>query len=81
MLQRNPTHLLCPNRVGAGIDETAKIWSPRGELVATLEDHEYWVEEVAWHPRGDALATDSRDGAVRVWSAGRIFVLAGLLGR
>ena len=55
--QRNPAHSLCPNRAGAGIDETAKIWSPRGELVATLEDHEYWVEEHGLHAA--QLATGS----------------------
>lgn len=48
-------------------DKTIKIWSFRGELVATLAGHDNWVRGLAFHPAGKYLLSVSDDKSIRCW--------------
>jgi WD40 repeat protein len=49
-------------------ERTVHIRSTRtGEIVRTLEGHTLGVNAVALSPRGDLVATGSKDGTVRLW--------------
>lgn len=50
-----------------GQDPHAKLWSASGALVRTLPGGSTWVEQVAWSPSGEQLATTS-GRRVRVWT-------------
>ena len=52
-------------------DATARLWSDGGSGFGegeTIIAHDDWVRTVAWHPRGEWVATGSDDGTVR-WVA------------
>ncbi|MBL9007580.1 MAG: WD40 repeat domain-containing protein [Myxococcales bacterium] len=51
-----------------GQDASAKLWNASGELCAQLPGGHSWVEQVAWSPTGDVLATASAR-RVRLWTA------------
>ncbi|HIK13405.1 MAG TPA: AAA-like domain-containing protein [Oscillatoriaceae cyanobacterium M33_DOE_052] len=51
----------------ASDDNTAKIWTPEGTLIATL-DHSQPVRSVAWSPNGKILATGSYDDTIKIWN-------------
>ena len=48
-------------------DRTAKLWSPSGGLLRTLEGHSDRLAQMAMHPMGEHLATASFDMSWRLW--------------
>ncbi|NJN92350.1 MAG: AAA family ATPase, partial [Leptolyngbyaceae cyanobacterium SL_5_14] len=51
----------------ASEDQTVKLWSSTGLLLATLQGHGDWVNKVSFSPDNRRLATASSDGTVKVW--------------
>jgi WD40 repeat protein len=48
-------------------DNSIKLWSPRGDLVATLTEHTEKVQCLAFSPDGLTLASGSADQTIRLW--------------
>jgi len=48
-------------------DCTAKLWSRKGDLLATLDGHGDRVNRAKFHPTGKFLATTSHDQTWRLW--------------
>jgi WD40 repeat protein len=48
-------------------DNTVRFWRQDGTLINTLEGHSSAVTGVSFSPTGEAIATASTDGAVRLW--------------
>lgn len=51
----------------AGHDQLARVWSPRGELQATLRGHQDTVDAVAFID-AQMLASGAADGTIRTWA-------------
>ncbi len=52
----------------ASLDNTAKVWTIRGELVACLEGHDGWVQAVSMDSESRIAATASADKTARLWN-------------
>jgi WD40 repeat protein len=46
---------------------TVKLWSLRGEVLATLKGHSAQITKVSFSPDGTKIATSSADSTVRLW--------------
>jgi platelet-activating factor acetylhydrolase IB subunit alpha len=54
--------------VSGSRDKTIKIWEVRNSrCVLTLEGHDNWVNDVAFHPTGRFLLSVSDDYSLRIW--------------
>jgi len=51
----------------AGVDQAIRLWTPSGQLQATLSGHQDQITSLAFFPGGDRLASASRDGTVALW--------------
>ncbi|KAJ1811906.1 ribosome assembly [Coemansia sp. RSA 2598] len=70
-----------------GMDNQVRLWDPQtGDAIgAPLNGHKKWITSLAWeplhiNPKGNRLASSSKDGTVRVWDTTLrrcIFTLAG----
>ncbi|MBW4512984.1 MAG: AAA-like domain-containing protein [Scytonematopsis contorta HA4267-MV1] len=49
-------------------DATIKIWTPEGELLATLKGHKGAARKVKFSPDGKRLVSGSADGTVGLWN-------------
>jgi WD40 repeat protein/energy-coupling factor transporter ATP-binding protein EcfA2 len=52
----------------AGYENVARLWNRSGELVATLQGHESWVNDIHFSPDGTKLLTSGADKTARLWS-------------
>jgi WD40 repeat protein len=61
--------------------DTARVWSPRGALLAELDGVQAGLNTAVWSPDGRQVAVASDDALGRVWSpeAGSVALLAGHL--
>lgn len=54
--------------VSCSVDKMCKVWDLRvGQCVSTLQGHGSDINCLAMHPCGEAFATGSHDGSVRMW--------------
>ena len=54
------------------LDNSARVYDVEsGDILFPLEGHSAAILDVVWSPDGKYIATDSHDGKVRVWDAGR----------
>ncbi|MBE9198206.1 MULTISPECIES: PD40 domain-containing protein [unclassified Nodularia (in: cyanobacteria)] len=51
----------------ASDDQTARLWSADGQLLAELKGHQSAVISVSFSPDGKTIATASQDGTARLW--------------
>lgn len=60
-------------------DHSVQVYDRDGALYSVLQGHEDRLESVAWCPWSSRIATSSRDGSARVWTAAgeQIAVLRG----
>ena len=59
----------------ASADGTAKLWSPAGAPLCTLEGHSQGVNDAAWSPDGAILASCSDDATIRIWDVATVRAL------
>ncbi|HYW18357.1 MAG TPA: WD40 repeat domain-containing protein [Nodularia sp. (in: cyanobacteria)] len=52
----------------ASSDNTIKLWSRDGKLLANFIDHSRSINSVSFSPEGDTIASASDDGTVKLWS-------------
>jgi WD40 repeat protein/tetratricopeptide (TPR) repeat protein len=50
-----------------GVDQTIKLWTPEGKLLATLESHNGSITSLAFSPDGTRLASSSKDKTIKIW--------------
>ena len=48
-------------------DNSIRLWSREGELLATLRGHSHPVDSLDWSPDGQTLASGSFDKSIRLW--------------
>ena len=51
----------------ASRDETIKLWNSKGDLLATLNDHEKRVNSIEFTPDGKYLISSSDDLTIKLW--------------
>jgi WD40 repeat protein len=49
------------------MDNTAKIWDLKGNIIADLKGHRGTVVSVAFSPDGQRIVTFSKDGTAKIW--------------
>jgi WD40 repeat protein len=50
------------------IDPALKLWDIKGNLLATLRNHQDWINDVGFSPNGKLLASVSDDKTVKLWN-------------
>ncbi|MGB3536018.1 MAG: hypothetical protein WBA13_21195 [Microcoleaceae cyanobacterium] len=55
-----------------GVDQTIKLWTPRGKLLTTLNSHDDSVTSVFFSPNGTLLASASKDQTIKIWDLSQI---------
>lgn len=51
----------------ASIDGFIRLWGKNGERIAERK-HNDWITDAAFSPKGDRLATVSKDGVAKIWT-------------
>ncbi|MGB3403803.1 MAG: hypothetical protein WBA77_14030 [Microcoleaceae cyanobacterium] len=50
-----------------GVDQTIKLWTPQGKLLATLKSHNGSITGLFFSPDGTRLVSASKDKTIKIW--------------
>ncbi len=51
-------------------DQTVRLWdAASGQALQTLQGHTGWIWSVCFSPAGQALASSSVDGTIKLWDS------------